>query len=98
VNAPTGEAAHYRDAYVGLAGDERSRQLAARRPQLNDPAVVGIDAQAPGSVYAVGSGNAQDEGGPTVILHYNGHSWRRVAEGSFGIGTSPLQQVSYPPW
>jgi len=26
VNAPTGEAAHYRDAYVGLAGDEHSGQ------------------------------------------------------------------------
>ena len=68
--------------------------LLPAKQQLNDPAVVGIDAQAPGSVYAIGSGNAQDEGGPTVILHYNGHSWRRVAEGSFGIGTSPLQQVS----
>ncbi len=67
--------------------------LPAKR-QLNDPAVVGIDAEAPGSVYAIGSGNTEDEGGPTVILHYNGHSWRKVAEGSFGLGTSPLQQVS----
>src|SRR5580693_220293 len=32
--------------------------------QLNDPAVVGIDAQSPSSVYAIGSGNAEDEGGP----------------------------------
>jgi hypothetical protein len=61
---------------------------------LNDPAVVGIDAQSRNSVYAVGSGNLEDEGGPTVILHYNGHSWAKVAQGSFGIGTSPLQQVA----
>lgn len=61
---------------------------------LNDPAVVGLDEQAPGSVYAIGSGNTQDEGGPTVILHFNGHRWRKVAQGSFGLGTSPLQQVS----
>jgi len=29
-----------------------------------------------------------------VILHYNGHSWAKVAQGSFGVGTSPLQQVA----
>ncbi len=68
--------------------------LLPAKQQLNDPAVVGIDAQAPGSVYAIGSGNAEDEGGPTVVLHFNGHSWRKVAEGSFGLGTSPLQQVA----
>jgi len=45
-------------------------------------------------VYAIGSGNAEDEGGPLVILHYNGHTWARVAEGNWGIGTSPIQQVS----
>jgi hypothetical protein len=61
---------------------------------LNDPAVVGIDAQSRSSVYALGSGNAEDEGGPLVILHYNGHTWARVAEGNWGIGTSPIQQVS----
>jgi hypothetical protein len=61
---------------------------------LNDPAVVGIDAQSKSSVYAVGSGNLEDEGGPTVILHYNGHAWAKVAQGSFGVGTSPLQQVA----
>jgi hypothetical protein len=64
------------------------------KTELNDPAVVGIDAQSVGNVYAVGSGNLEDEGGPTVILHYNGHSWAKVAQGSFGVGTSPLQQVA----
>jgi hypothetical protein len=62
--------------------------------RLNDPAVVGIDAQSPSSVYALGSGNAEDEGGPMVILHYDGRGWTRAAEGSWGIGTSPIQQVS----
>ena len=64
------------------------------KTELNDPAVMGIDAQSKDSVYAIGSGNLEDEGGPTVILHYNGHSWAKVAEGSFGVGTSPLQQVA----
>jgi hypothetical protein len=67
--------------------------LPAKRP-LNSPAVVGIDEQSPNSVFAIGSGNTQDEGGPTVVLHFNGHTWRKVAQGSFGVGTSPLQQVS----
>jgi hypothetical protein len=61
---------------------------------LNDPAVVGIDALSPASIYAIGSGNLEDEGGPTVILHYNGHSWSKVAEGYYGPGTQPVQQVS----
>jgi hypothetical protein len=63
---------------------------------FNDPAVTGVYAQSASSVWAVGNGNLQDEGGPTVILHYNGHTWRKVAEGSFGYGTGPgQQQVSY---
>jgi hypothetical protein len=65
--------------------------LPAKGP-LNNPGVVAIDEQAPNSVFAIGNGNAQDEGGPTVVLHFNGHAWRKVAQGSFGI--SPLQQVS----
>jgi hypothetical protein len=69
-------------------------RLLPKKVQLNDPTVVGIDAQAPNSVYAIGNGNAQDEGGPTVVLHFNGHIWRRVAQGNFGLGDTPLQQVS----
>jgi hypothetical protein len=61
---------------------------------LNAPAVTGIYAQSAGSVYAIGNGNRQDEGGPTVVLHYNGHKWSKVAEGSFGYGTQPSQQIS----
>ncbi len=68
--------------------------LLPARQALNDPAVVGIDALGPGNVYAIGNGNLEDEGGPTVILHYNGHTWRKLAQGNFGDGTSPLQQVS----
>ena len=62
---------------------------------LNDPMVTGIYAQSAKSVYAIGNGQAQDEGGPTVVLHYNGHGWSNVAEGSYGYGTLPLgQQIS----
>jgi hypothetical protein len=68
--------------------------LLPAKQELNDPAVAGIAALSPDNVYAIGSGNLEDEGGPTVILHYNGHAWSKVAEGSFGAGTSPAQQVS----
>ena len=60
---------------------------------LNDPLVTGIYAQSAKSVYAIGNGQAQDEGGPTVILHYSGHRWSKVAQGNFGYGTQPSQQI-----
>jgi hypothetical protein len=70
------------------------KRLLPPRQQLNDPGLTGIYARSAGDVYAVGNGNRQDEGGPAVILHYNGHTWRKVAEGSFGYGTLPSQQIS----
>jgi hypothetical protein len=68
--------------------------LLPARLQLNDPELTGIYAQSANSVYAIANGNLQDEGGPVVILHWNGSRWSRLAQGNFGFGTSPLQQVS----
>jgi hypothetical protein len=31
------------------------------------------------SVWAVGTGGREDEGGPAVVLHYNGHHWSQEA-------------------
>lgn len=56
--------------------------------------VSGIYAQSAHSVYAIGNGNDEDDGGPTVVLHYNGHSWGKVAGGNFGYGTQPSQQIA----
>jgi hypothetical protein len=70
------------------------KSLLPRKDMLNFPAVTGIYAQSATSVYAIGNGNRQDEGGPTVILHYNGRTWNKVAQGSFGYGTMPSQQIS----
>ncbi|HEY6297528.1 MAG TPA: hypothetical protein VIX15_17870, partial [Streptosporangiaceae bacterium] len=67
--------------------------LLPAKQQLNDPALTGIYEQSPHSVYAIGNGRAQDEGGPLVILHWNGSAWSRVAQGNYGIGTLPVQQV-----
>jgi hypothetical protein len=68
--------------------------LLPAKQELNDPAVVGVVALSRNDVFAIGSGNLEDEGGPTVILHYNGHAWHKAAQGNFGIGTSPLQQAA----
>ena len=58
-----------------------------RNPEgLNDPSVVGILALSSGNVYALGNGNAQDDGGPLVVLHYNGSKWAKVASGNYGYG------------
>ncbi len=56
---------------------------------LNNPSVVGILALSATSVYALGSGGTQDEGGPLVVLHFNGHGWAKVASGQFGAGPGP---------
>jgi hypothetical protein len=48
--------------------------------ELNVSGLTGIYAQSSNSVWATGSGFTMDEGGPTVLLHYNGHNWSRVAE------------------
>ena len=50
------------------------------------PAVTGVIALAPGSVYVTASGNEMPQGGPLAVLHYNGRGWTRVAQGKF-IGT-----------
>ena len=68
--------------------------LLPAKQQLNDPTISGIYAQSHNSVYAIGNGQAQDEGGPLVILHWNGAAWSRLAQGNYGLGTLPVQQVS----
>ena len=59
----------------------------------NVPAyLTGIIALAPNSVYATGEGVTTPRGGPGVVLHFNGHTWSRVAEsGAFEtvLGKSP---------
>ena len=56
---------------------------------LNNPSVTGILALGARNVYAIGNGNLQDEGGPVVVLHYNGSKWAKVAQGNFGSGPFP---------
>ncbi len=46
---------------------------------LSDPGVTGIVVRSASNVWAVGTGGRQDEGGPVVVLHYNGHRWSRAA-------------------
>lgn len=60
--------------------------LLPKKQTLNDPLVVGILAKSDKDVYALGNGNLQDEGGPLVVLRYNGTAWTKVAQGSFGYG------------
>jgi hypothetical protein len=68
------------------------KSLLPAKQELNDPALTGIFEQSRHSVYAIANGQLQDEGGPMVILHWNGSAWAKVAGGNFGFGE--LQQVS----
>jgi hypothetical protein len=64
--------------------------LPAKSPSgLNDPGVAGILALSNKNVFALGSGGTEDEGGPLVVLHFNGSKWTRFAQGQFGNGPQP---------
>jgi hypothetical protein len=56
---------------------------------LNNPSVTGILALSATNVYALGSGGTQDEGGPLVVLHFNGRAWTKAGSGQFGAGPGP---------
>jgi hypothetical protein len=66
---------------------------AAQKSHLNDPAVTGVFEQSADSVYATGNGNTEDDGGPMVLLHWNGRQWSKVAGGLFGFGVQPVQPI-----
>jgi hypothetical protein len=55
-------------------------RLLPKNTQLSHSHLSGIYAATARNVYAIASGGRQDEGGPLVLLHYNGHVWSRVAE------------------
>lgn len=58
----------------------------------NNPGVVAMYAQSAHSIWVVGDGRDENQGGPVVVLHYNGHSWKKVA--SAGPGTAAAQGFS----
>ena len=63
--------------------------LPAKNPEgLNNPGVAGVLALSNSNVYALGTGGTEDEGGPLVVLHYDGKKWAKVAQGQFGAGPS----------
>jgi len=60
------------------------KRLLPAHQQLNGPAVTSMFVQSRSSVWAVGDGNRQDEGGPVVVLHYNGHGWAKAGSANTG--------------
>jgi hypothetical protein len=69
------------------------KRLLPPKQELSNPAVSGIIALSATDVYAIGNGNRQDAGGPVVVLHYNGHTWAKAAQGNFDSYGSG-QQIS----
>jgi hypothetical protein len=70
-------------------GKEKAYNLASLLParlknHLNYPTVDDVLALSDDNVYAIGSGHTQDDGGPIVILHYNGYTWTKVAGYAYG--------------
>lgn len=52
------------------------------------PVLTGIIALGRSNVFATGVGWAGVGGGPAVVLHFNGHSWSRVAAGQAVINSA----------
>jgi hypothetical protein len=69
-------------------------KLLPKQTAANNPALTGIIALSDKNVYAIGNGYNSNGCGPTVILHYNGHTWSRVAEANLGCG--PITQQAAP--
>jgi hypothetical protein len=63
--------------------------LLPKDTELSHSELTGIYAQSASSVWAVGTGGRQDEGGPAVLLHFNGHTWSKVA--TDGLASDPAQ-------
>lgn len=55
------------------------KALLPPKHRLNDPSLASIYAQSRSSVWAVGTAGEESQGGPVVVLHYNGHRWTRAA-------------------
>jgi hypothetical protein len=55
------------------------KTLLPPKGMLNDPGLMSIYAQSRSSVWAVGTAGEESQGGPVVVLHYNGHRWTRAA-------------------
>jgi hypothetical protein len=83
---------HY-NGHKWTATSVKSLLPAVQKGGLNDPQLVGILALSDRDVFAIGSADAQDEGGPVVVLQYNGSKWVKRASGEFGYG--PLDGFSY---
>ena len=61
--------------------------------EYTSPVLTGILALAPDNVYATGNGPLGPHSANGVILHYNGHAWRRLGVGGF---ISPVGQQVAP--
>jgi hypothetical protein len=55
------------------------KALLPPKGKLNSPRLTSIYAQSRSSVWAVGTAGEESQGGPVVVLHYNGHHWARAA-------------------
>ena len=64
---------------------------AKTKTALDDPVVAGVYAASDTNVYVIGNGSTQDAGGPVVILHYDGHAWKKLASYPMGnpFGITP---------
>ena len=55
------------------------KALLPPKRRLNSPHLTSVYAQSRSSVWAIGTAGEESQGGPVVVLHYNGHRWMKAA-------------------
>jgi hypothetical protein len=53
--------------------------LLPAKTELDGPRVAAVYAVSDHNIYVIGNGETQDAGGPVVVLHYEGHTWTKLA-------------------
>ena len=62
------------------------KHLLPPKGRLNYPSLTSIYVQSAHSVWAVGTTGEESQGGPVVLLHFNGHRWHQVLVADVGAG------------
>jgi hypothetical protein len=87
VSATSAWAVHGTSVERYAAGKWTATNLASLIPLggFGGKSLIGVIPTSATTAYAVGSGNAEDAGGPIVVLRFNGHTWTKLATFSHGI-------------
>ena len=80
-----------------------AKYLPAGAKSVNNPVVLSVVAPSANNVYAIAGNYLHSvavgtvEAGVLAVLHFNGHTWTRVAEGDYGM-PAPPEDIGVDAW